>query len=184
MVRRADLVHSPWAAAASYFRARAIEKSPNAATDGRWQFVFPAAARICRDPRRALTAAAPDGGRGASERIRNTVVAAAGEPQALVRPPRPVRPPGANPREETSVASTMACGCGDGEPVGSPIAHYGSEAIMGRKPSSLLCLAVLVCIPATLLIGGLSGCGETPRYDGQWKGTTSQWDTALMAVLD
>jgi hypothetical protein len=79
----------------------------------------------------------------------------------------------------------MVYGCGDGEPVGGPIAHYGSEAIMGQKTSSLLCLAVLVCIPATLLIGGLSGCGgstvnspttsgDTPRYNGQWKGTTSQ----------
>ena len=49
----------------------------------------------------------------------------------------------------------------------------------------MLCFAVLVCIPAALLIG-LSGCGgssannpTTPggdpaRYDGQWKGTTSQ----------
>jgi len=56
---------------------------------------------------------------------------------------------------------------------------------MSQKTSSLLCLAVLVCIPATLLIAGLSGCGgstvnspttsgDTPRYDGQWKGTTSQ----------
>jgi hypothetical protein len=56
---------------------------------------------------------------------------------------------------------------------------------MGRKTSSFLCLAVLVCILATGLIGGSSGCGgsaangpTTPggdaRYDGQWKGTTSQ----------
>ena len=56
---------------------------------------------------------------------------------------------------------------------------------MGRKTCSLLYLAVLVCIPATLLISS-SGCGgsgannpTTPggdpaRYDGQWKGTTSQ----------
>src|SRR6195256_1226970 len=56
---------------------------------------------------------------------------------------------------------------------------------MGRKTCSLPYLAVLVCIPATLLISS-SGCGgstennpTTPggdpaRYDGQWKGTTSQ----------
>ena len=58
---------------------------------------------------------------------------------------------------------------------------------MGQKTSSLLYLLVLVCvcIPATLLIS-FSGCGgsaennpTTPggdpaRYDGQWKGTTSQ----------
>jgi hypothetical protein len=57
---------------------------------------------------------------------------------------------------------------------------------MGQKTSSWLCLVVLVCIPATGLIGGLSGCGgstannpttpsgDAQRYDGQWKGTTSQ----------
>jgi hypothetical protein len=79
----------------------------------------------------------------------------------------------------------MVDGCGDGELVGGAIAHCGSEAIMGQKTGSLLSLAVCVCIPATLLIG-LSGCGRstvnhptTPsgdalRYDGQWKGTTSQ----------
>jgi hypothetical protein len=56
---------------------------------------------------------------------------------------------------------------------------------MGQKTSSLLYRLVLVCIPATLLIS-FSGCGDsaannptTPggdpaRYDGQWKGTTSQ----------
>jgi hypothetical protein len=56
---------------------------------------------------------------------------------------------------------------------------------MGQKTSSVLSLLVLVCIPATLLIS-FSGCGgsaennpTTPggdpaRYDGQWKGTTSQ----------
>jgi hypothetical protein len=57
---------------------------------------------------------------------------------------------------------------------------------MGQKTSSLLLLAVAVWIPAAGLIGGSSGCGgstangpTTPtggaqRYDGQWKGTTSQ----------
>jgi hypothetical protein len=81
---------------------------------------------------------------------------------------------------------TAAYACGGEEPVGAPIAHYGSEAIMCQKASSLLCLVVLVCIPATGLIGALSGCGgntangpttpslDAPRYDGQWKGTTSQ----------
>jgi hypothetical protein len=55
---------------------------------------------------------------------------------------------------------------------------------MGQKTCSLPSLAVLVCISATLLLGS-SGCGgstannpttpgEDARYDGQWKGTTSQ----------
>ena len=56
---------------------------------------------------------------------------------------------------------------------------------MGQKTCSFLSLAFLVCISATLLIGS-SGCGgstennpttpggDPPRYDGQWKGTTSQ----------
>jgi hypothetical protein len=56
---------------------------------------------------------------------------------------------------------------------------------MRQKTCSLLHLAVLVCIPATLLISS-SGCGgstannpttpggDAARYDGQWKGTTSQ----------
>jgi hypothetical protein len=55
---------------------------------------------------------------------------------------------------------------------------------MGQKTSSWQCLAILVCVPTTILIGSVSGCGgstiksptsgDTPRYDGQWKGTTSQ----------
>lgn len=55
---------------------------------------------------------------------------------------------------------------------------------MGQKTCSLLSRAVLVGISVTLLIGA-SGCGGSTannptapdgaaRYDGQWKGTTSQ----------
>ena len=56
---------------------------------------------------------------------------------------------------------------------------------MVQKTCSLQSLAVLVCVSATLVIG-LTGCGgstgnnpTTPggdpaRYDGQWRGTTSQ----------
>ncbi len=59
---------------------------------------------------------------------------------------------------------------------------------MAKQPRARLCVSELVVVISflVLLTGGMSGCGRStasspatpaggaPRYDGQWKGTTSQ----------